>query len=73
MTNQLHSNFDITNLDLVNLRYSEQNLASILKIYQEYQVDLIRFDIVGSELFDIVNKKGLTDLFTISRFECATS
>ena len=27
------------------------------------------FDI-GSELFDIVNKKGLTDLFAISRFEC---
>ena len=23
-----------------------------------------------SELFNIVNKKGLTDLFTISRFEC---
>ena len=29
----------------------------------------IIFDI-GSELFNIVNKKGLTDMFTISKFKC---
>ena len=34
-------------------------------IYQAYYVWY-------SKLFNIVNKKGLTDLFTISRFECIT-
>ena len=45
-------------------RYSELNPAPILRIYNAHYIWC-------SELFDIVNKKGLTDLFVISRFECS--
>ena len=31
-----------------------------------------KYYILHSELLDIVNEKGLTDLFAISRFECST-
>ena len=48
------------------MRYSEQNPATILRIYQAYYIWY-------RKLFDIVNKKGLTDLFAISRFECTLS
>ena len=45
-------------------RYIEfRNIAPILRIYYAYYIWY-------SELFDIVNKKGLTDLFIISRFDC---
>ena len=44
------------------MRYSELNPAPILSIWKAYYIWY-------SELFDIVNKKGLADLFAISRFE----
>ena len=55
---EIDSNLDITNLKIVNF-LSEQNPAPILGIYIWY-----------SELFEIVNKKCMTYLFAISRFEC---
>ena len=45
--------------------YSEQNPAPILRIYYAYYIWY-------SDLFDIVNKKDLIDLFAISKFERTT-
>ena len=57
----LHSNLDITNLDIVNK--TQLPFWGFTKhiTYLWY-----------SELFYIVNKKVLTNLFVISRFECTT-
>ena len=60
----VHSNLHITNLDIVNfaIYWTKPSshfgdLLSILHIWY-------------CELFDIVKKKSLIDLFIISRFEC---
>ena len=39
----------------IEFRYIEQNLAPILRIHYAYYI-------LDSEIFDIVNKKGLTDV-----------
>ena len=60
---EIHSNLDITNLKIVNFLISWTKLSSHFE-------DLL--SILHLILFHIVNKKGLTDLFVILRFEICT-
>ena len=54
-------------------RYKETRYSEFCDIVNKTQLafwGFLKHSTFNSELFDIVNKKGLTDMFVISRFEC---
>ena len=63
----IHSNLDITNFDIVNFTIKWTKPSSHFDFWGFTKACYICYSEI---IFDIVNKKGLTNLFAISRFEC---